>query len=176
MPDLKTELTTKVLPVINNLDNVRFDDSEDPAPPPNVVASENITRVIFECLRRHGTCTAMFIRDTTGVPNSGVHSRLTGLIKRGLVERTTNAFGDMAYRAVSQEFKSMGYDERIKRMNESRKAKKAEPKAAPAPAPKATPVEKVFYTPPVDQLDDFVSSLTVADAQRLRAKLNAMFN
>jgi hypothetical protein len=162
MPDLKTELATKVLPVINNLDNVRFDDSDDPVPTqPDEPTS--ITRKIFDALVAHGPGVVPEIHKRTGIPSSGIYPRLSSLIERGLVRKLP----DGSYDNVGTEFKTVSREECIARMNAARAEKKGKPKAAPKTAPKvAAP----------DALESFVDALTVADARRLRDKLNAMFN
>jgi hypothetical protein len=166
MPDLKTELTTKVLPVINNLDNVRFDDSDDPVPM-QPGEPTTITRKIFDDLVAHGPCVVPEIKQRTGIPSSGIYPRICGLIERGLVRKLP----DGSYDNVGTEFKTLSRGECIARMNAARAAKKGKPKAAAKPAPKVAP--KVASP---DALESFVDALTVADARRLRDKLNAMFN
>jgi hypothetical protein len=156
MPDLKTELTTKVIPVIKNLDNVRFDDSDDPVP-------TSITRKIFDDLVAHGPGVVPEIHKRTGIPTAGIYPRLSSLIERSLIRKLP----DGSYENVGTEFKTLSRGECVARMNAARAEKKDKPKAAPKGAPKvATP----------DALESFVDALTVADARRLRDKLNAMFN
>jgi hypothetical protein len=162
MPDLKTELTTKVLPVIDNLNNIKFDDSDDPAPMQSDEPT-SITRKIFDDLVAHGPCVASEIHGRTNIPTAGIYPRLAGLIERGLVRKLPDGF----YDNVGTEYKTVSMDERIARMNAARAANKGKPKAVVKPAPKvAAP----------DALESFVDALTVADARRLRDKLNAMFN
>jgi hypothetical protein len=165
MPDLKTELATKVLPVINNLDNlsnIKFDDSDDPVPmQPDEPTT--ITRKIFDDLVAHGPCVVPEIKQRTGLPSSGIYPRLSSLIERGLVRKLP----DGSYDNVGTEFKTLSRGECVARMNAARAEKKDKPKAVAKPAPKvAAP----------DALESFVDALTVADARRLRDKLNAMFN
>ena len=161
MPDLKTELTTKVLPVINNLDNlstIKFDDSDDPVPMQSD-APTTITRKIFDDLVTHGPGVVPEIHKRTGIPSAGIYPRLAGLIDRGLIRKLP----DGSYENVGTEFKTLSRGECVARMNAARAEKKGKPKAVvKAAAP--------------DALESFVDALTVADARRLRDKLNAMFN
>jgi hypothetical protein len=166
MPDLKTELTTKVLPVIDNLNNIKFDDSDDPVPMQSD-APTTITRKIFDDLVAHGPCVVPEIHKRTGIPSAGIYPRLAGLIDRGLVRKLP----DGSYDNVGTEFKTLSRGECVARMNAARAEKKGKPKAVAKPTPKVAP--KVAAP---DALGSFVDALTVADARRLRDKLNAMFN
>lgn len=183
MPDLKTELTAKVLPVINNLDDLSFED--------NVKAPDSVVKQVFECVKQFGPCTASHVSNKLNVQSSNIQVRLRSLLDRGFVQRTKNQPGPHLYAAIKKEYVVMSSAERVAKMNAQRQALKAagltpkrKKKAAPPqvarrhdvmsyPTPKAPQV--VPAPAPADDIDAFINSLTVADALKLRNKLNEMF-
>ena len=182
MPDLKTELTTKVLPVINNLDDLSFDDKSS--------TPDSKTKQVFDCIKQYGPCTADTVASKLGIEPGGVHARLRSLCQRQFIQRAKNQPGPYLYAAIQKEYVVMSRGEIISLMNERRNELKAAgtplkrkkklvrplverrhdvmshptPKAPPAPTPS-----------PTDDIDTFINSLTVADAVKLRNKLNEMF-
>lgn len=182
MPDLKTELATKVLPVINNLDDLTFDDK--PSTP------DSKTKQVFDCVKQFGPCTADIVATKLGIEPSGVHARLRSLLQRQFIQRAKNQPGPYLYAALRKEYVVMSREEIIYLMNERRNELKESGQLRPRkkklvrplverrhdvmsyPTPKAPPAP----TPsPTDDIDTFINSLTVADAVKLRNKLNEMF-
>ena len=186
MPDLKTELATKVLPVINNLDDLSFDD--------NAKAPDSVVKQVFECVKQYGPCTAGHVANKLNLEPGNIHVRLRSLLDRGFLQRADSTAGYL-YVAVKKEYSVMSPADRVAKMNAQRQALKAAgltPKrkkrlvrplverrhdvmshpTPKAPTPKAPPAP----TPsPTDDIDTFINSLTVADAVKLRNKLNEMF-
>lgn len=182
MPDLKTELTAKVLPVINNLDDLSFEDKPE--------TTDSVVKQVFDCVKQFGPCTAGFVASKLNVEPSNIHVRLRSLIDREFVQRADSTVGYL-HVAIKNEYVVMSSAERVAKMNAQRQALKAagltpkrKKKAAPPqvarrhdvmsyPTPKAP---QVVPTPaPTDDIDAFINSLTVADALKLRNKLNEMF-
>lgn len=178
MPDLKTELTTKVLPVINNLDELSFEDNDK--------ETDSVVKQVFDCVKQYGPCTAGFVGSKLNLEPNNIHVRLRSLLDRGFLQRADSTAGYL-YVAIQKEYKVMSSAERVAKMNERRQAlkdagllkrRKKKKDAAPAarrhdvmsyPTPKAPP------TPAADDMETFINSLTVADAIKLRNKLNEMF-
>jgi len=81
MPDLQTELATKVLP---NLDNLKFDDPEQPEEPTMTTTAIPLTRQVFEYIKTNPKSRGKVVLDffqAAGFKRPVVAATVTALIK-----------------------------------------------------------------------------------------------
>jgi hypothetical protein len=87
MPDLQTEIFTKVLPSLNNL---KFDDPEQPEETPVADNSFPLTRQIFEYIKTNPKCRGKTVLDffqAAGFKRSVVAATVTAVVRSGRIER-----------------------------------------------------------------------------------------
>jgi hypothetical protein len=81
MPDLQTELATKVLP---NLDNLKFDDPEQPEEPTMTTTALPLTRQVFEYIKTNPKSRGKVVLDffqAAGFKRPVIAATVTALIK-----------------------------------------------------------------------------------------------
>jgi hypothetical protein len=81
MPDLQTELATKVLP---NLDNLKFDDPDQPEEPTMTTTTIPLTRQVFEYIKTNPKSRGKVVLDffqAAGFKRPVVAATVTALIK-----------------------------------------------------------------------------------------------
>ncbi len=81
MPDLQTELATKVLP---NLDNLKFDDPEQPEEPTMTTTAIPLTRQVFEYIKTNPKSRGKVVLDffqAAGFKRPVIAATVTALIK-----------------------------------------------------------------------------------------------
>ena len=81
MPDLQTELATKVLP---NLDNLKFDDPDQPEEPTMTTTAIPLTRQVFEYIKTNPKSRGKVVLDffqAAGFKRPVVAATVTALIK-----------------------------------------------------------------------------------------------
>lgn len=180
MADLQTELL--------KLNNIRFDDDEDPMPAnaPAVVVDDqgvmfNATHAAFEYIKSHPNSTSAAVSKHLG---REVSARIHVMYNRGQLDRVLRN-GVYHYYAAAPTYEVTSREDRVRQMHEARrakvearrarKAKKAEkaqaqaqalqqPKAAPQPQPQ-TPM----------QVDDFLEKLTIVQARAIYNRLAELF-
>ena len=156
MPDLQSEIFTKVLP---NLNNLSFDDkgeSEETAVPDiTFTTQENmppLTRQVFDFIKANHKCKGPTVLDhftAAGYKRSVVAATVTALIKTSRVERPKG-------RLVTTR---NDYDR---------------PKVAKATAKVAEPMQN-NTTPPKFDIDGLLSTLTMYDGRELYNRLKAIY-
>ena len=81
MPDLQTELATKVLP---NLDNLKFDDPDQPEEPTMTTTAIPLTRQVFEYIKTNPKSRGKVVLDffqAAGFKRPVIAATVTALIK-----------------------------------------------------------------------------------------------
>lgn len=201
MPDLQTEIFTKVLPTLrhnekettmDSLDNLKFDDDTDTAEIVLTQESEldlenNVTHRIVDYYMRHTSSDAVSCANAIGVHRGAVSTRLAQLVKRGyfvvLSERSENNL--TVYQWAGKPFNPMSRAESMRRAHAARNgkgkgkaSKKVHAALAKARAAKAAKreavVPRVQSKPPITGRIN-VDELPVAVARDLYDQLRKVF-
>lgn len=190
MSDLQTEIFTKVLPKMQTLTNLNFDDPEQPMEQPM-----NFNKEVFYWLQKHPRSSAgEVIKAHPHIASTTIYSILSNLSNDGLFRKSANSTnGRFVYSAVQGEYPKLNADERLARLKAGRERlgdaeisariraghmKKKEvakperqvvmierPKAKPEPAPQAA-----VQVTPVD-----LNTLSIVQARKLYDELKQIF-
>jgi len=183
MADLQTEIFTKVLPKMQQLNNLTFDDDPDTGPNHTVeVVSEtsttNMTALVWEFVSKHPRCSVKEIAAHLG-NDKGVSTRVNQLRDRGFITTDYSEFPqrhsvtDKLYAVPTREEQTARmvaaravWLKNVKQRQKKAKAKaKVEPtKAVAAPAPDTKPTRVVD-----------LNNLSIVEARKLYDELKQIF-
>jgi hypothetical protein len=178
MSDLQTEIFTKVLPKMQSLTNLTFDDGPDATVE---VVSEafttNITAMVWEFISKHPKCSVKDISAHIG-DDKGVSTRVNQLRSRGYIETDYSEFPHR-HSVTSKPYATTTREEKTARLMAARaiwaknvgmrKQEKAKAKAKPkkevaAPKPEARPTRVVD-----------LNNLSIVEARKLYDELKQIF-
>lgn len=200
MSDLRTELFTKVLPKMQtltkptNLDNLTFDDPEQPEVPVQPGKLTNNER-IFEWIKDHPACTgAEVIKAFDGeIVGSSVYSQLHNMTSRGLLHKAEcSSTGYLIYSAVGDKYPRAKREGAIAKMKEGRlklgaaeisrrisEGHIANRKPAEEPKRKVVLIKRrtpdAVATPAVQVTPVDLNSLSIVQARKLYDELKQIF-
>ena len=188
MSDLQTEIFTKVLPKMQTLTNLSFDDPDQPDTQP-----KNYNETVFYWLKEHPARSAgEVIKAHPNISSATIYSMLSNLATEGILHKavssTTNRF---VYSAAHDTYPKMNLNERVARLQAGRerlgaaeisarisaghmkKKEAATPKREVVmierPKPKA-PVQAAVQVTPVD-----LNTLSIVQARKLYDELKQIF-
>ena len=197
MSDLRTELFTKVLPKMQSLTNLNFDDPEQPltvSPPPPVDITNN--ERIFNWVKEHPACYAhavvhAFDKD---IPSVSVTSQLYGLATRGLLHKVKcSSTGKFIYSAAVDSYpranraemvakmkagrEALGKEEMVRRIQAGHKAKnpEVEPKREVVMIKRRMNTWNPETTPAVQVTPVDLNTLSIVQARKLYDELKQIF-
>ncbi len=131
MSDLRTEIFTKVLPKMQSLTNLSFDDPEQVVvETPSVSPEESLGKVtnnelIFNWVKLHPACTAkeVSLQFAHMIDQNSVYSQLHGMAARKLLHKTTcSSTGKLIYSAAVDAYPRTTRLGQIAKMNAAREA------------------------------------------------------
>ena len=196
MADLQTELFTKVIPNMQSLTNLSFDDPEQSEVPVETTPFYKVTNneVLFNWVKEHPACYAADVcKAMEGqISYSSVQSQLFALARRELLHKATcSTTGNYIYSvavgtyprlsrmgqiAKMQEARSkLTREELAARISEGRKAKKQV--EAPAPKKKIVLIKKEapVAAPAVQVTPVDLNTLSIVQARKLYDELKQIF-
>lgn len=186
MPDIQTEIFTKVLPKMK-LNDLKFDDdvgTEQEVVVEPVDKSANLMKAVWETIHANPGITAREISDqlaAQGISFNGVSTRLKQLLDAKKLMRNTNASGVYSWFSVGDTYQSMSKVDSLKKATAVRQAKanrkakakaKAEKKVKPVVEP--TPVT-VTTLPSPQSVDEMLSNLSIVQARAMYDALKKIF-
>lgn len=170
MPDLKSEL--------QKLENLRFDDGDEDAPPTNIEAlTMNMTHKTFHYYRLNPMSTVTECAEALGLPASRVAALALQLTGRKLLSRTKTGQEPYRYTAIATEMPNP-VEVRKAALIKAHAARKAnaqvrrQKKTKPAHKPE---VSTKLVKPPSFNADEIVGGLSVVQARELFDKLRVIF-
>lgn len=190
MSDLKTELLTKVVPKMQTLNNLTFDDPEQPlaTETPEILSNNEL---IFNYVKEHPACYGADVAThfTGRISSSSVLSQIHTMARRGLFHKVTcSSTGRLMYSTAADKYPrakstertarllaaiaKMTPEERSARIKEGHrkaKLKQAEKQLKPAKQIAAKPEPAVQVTP-VD-----LNTLSIVQARKLYDELKQIF-
>ena len=190
MSDLKTELLTKVVPKMQTLNNLTFDDPEQPlvTETPEILSNNEL---IFNYVKEHPACYGADVAThfTGRISSSSVLSQIHTMSRRGLFHKVTcSSTGRLMYSAAVDKYPRAKSTERtarllaamakmtpeergnrIKEGHRKAKLKQAEKQLKPAKQIAAKPEPAVQVTP-VD-----LNTLSIVQARKLYDELKQIF-
>lgn len=185
MPDLKSELAKiKLAAETNTLDDLKFDDDEEPAPPD--VATDTpalpLTEAILFHLKHNGACSIVEIYEGLGCKyeKSRISARVWKLSAMNVLT-TIRKDGELnRFHVVDMNYRPLTPIERATRARAfvGKKPKKAAKAKKPAAAKVKTKPAKhhaIVDAGNKPSIQSFVEALTVAEARALWGYLRAMF-
>jgi hypothetical protein len=184
MADLQTEIFTKVLPKMQSLTNLNFDDDANAEATTQVETAQpvlSITERIWRFIAANPNCTA---KDITAVvkDDKGVATRINQLRSRGFV--VTN-YAEFPHRhSVGKPYQSTTKEERTARMMEARavweknmlERRDTKPKkkmGRPVGSTKTRAVEAAPVARPTRVVD--LNNLSIVEARKLYDELKQIF-
>lgn len=121
MSDLRTELFTKVIPKMQSLTNLNFDDPEQPLAEPKTKVTNN--ELIFNWVKEHP---ATYVKDVCAafankIDYNSVQSQVHALTERGLLHKTKcSSTGKLMYAAAADAYPAHSRTTAIAKMQEAR--------------------------------------------------------
>lgn len=187
MSDLQTEIFTKVLPQMQKLNQLKFDDDAEATVEVVDTAQEDgaegsVTQIVWNYIRDNPGCTSRDITASMG-GRSGISTRINQLRARGFINTTFDVFPHThtvtsdEYRAITkQEKKELLFAGRAKwaqGLKDAKKKKRGRPAKA-AEAKPAKPVEPVAPAPKPSRVVD-LNNLSIVEARKLYDELKQIF-
>jgi hypothetical protein len=185
MPDLQTEIFKKVLPNMNNLNNLKFDDT--PGEEPEVVYSAgmqtpNASKALWEYVKANPNQLLVdIVKSFTSLDKAGISARLVQMRHRGNIIATASNMG-LRYKVAHDTYRAMTYAESLAKAHAAKAAAKAAKAAAKAakktPAPKTVtkkaPVDKTEVTPSLN-VTSLLDTMSIVQARELYDQLKKIF-
>lgn len=123
MADLQTEIFTKVLPKMQQLNNLKFDDDVDTTPEPPVKITNN--ELIFNWIKAHPAATSRSVVDAFRgqLHEDSVTAQLFTMSSRGLLHKVKcSSTGRMIYSVAMDAYPRSPRADSVARMNHARNA------------------------------------------------------
>jgi predicted transcriptional regulator len=190
MPDIQTELFTKVIPKMK-LDSLKFDDdvgAQDVQVQVDEDNKVNYTSMVYHFIKTHPGCLASDVVAGCNLLRDGASTRITQLISRGLLKHVFDAsFSARRYYVTDKPYQALTKEEKIKRLQEARAAsletmkrkreeKLAKTKAKRGRPPKSAAKPVVNVEPTFQQSTTaFINSLSVLQAREVYDQLKKIF-
>lgn len=121
MSDLRTELFTKVVPKMQSLSNLNFDDPEQPLVPPLEHVTNN--ELIFNWVKEHPACYGKDVARALSdkISEQSVLSQLFNLTERKLLHKAVcSTTGFLIYSTAVDSYPRSNKAYRVKKMHEAR--------------------------------------------------------
>lgn len=178
MPDLKTELFTKVIPNMHTLSNLSFDDAVASQEQTIVIEQEDSSKPVVERVwgviyQNPGrSCGELYELAKGFIKRADITTRLSQLTSQGRIIRS-GPYGEFRYTAVGDSYRRMTNIEAIQRAQQAKIAK-LKNKAVKAQIARAHEKLKPPITHAAPKKID-LDQLTLGEAKELYAQLKQLF-
>lgn len=177
MADLQTEIFTKVLPKMQQLNNLTFDDGPDASTEVVVIdedppASE--TERIYRFVRDNpGSRSSVVAAGCPGIRADGVSTRLNQLSKRGLIKKEGRY--PALYTVTGAPYVVMTEEMRVSNMLNARSQRKHLGRSKKKPAPEVQVAPVAAPTPAIQVTPVDLNNLSIVEARKLYDELKQIF-